>query len=95
MEAEMETVASVELEAGDVFALVGQPEDVVGEVFWKHPRLRRIKRAMDCGDGNVAFADIRDLSTQVYLQGPFKRAKVIRITNFKPTSSKDRLELPW
>ena len=92
---EMETVASAELNAGDVFALVSPPEDVVGEVFWKHPRLGRVKRVMDCGDGQIGFSEIQDMASQVYFSGQFKRAQVIRIMNFQPQKPNERLVLPW
>lgn len=91
----METVASAELNAGDVFALVDPPEDVVGEVFWKHPRLKRVKRVMDLGAGEIGFSEIQDMASQVYFGGPFKRARVIRIMNFQPQEPRERLVLPW
>lgn len=89
----MRTVASSNLRAGDVFRLVDPPEDVVGEVFWKHPSTKRVKRLRQ-KKGETVFTEIYDLATSVFLMTDFKRARVKVIANFKPQHKNERFWLP-
>ena len=87
------TVASSNLQAGDVFRLENPPEDVVGDVFWKHPGTKRIRRLQQ-KKGESIFTEIYDLATSVFLMTDFKRAKVKVLANFKPQHKNDRFLLP-
>ena len=84
----MRKVASTMLKRGDVFELVDPADDVVGEVFWKHPKSGIIRRMRQKGGKNV-FCQIQDMATSIYFQTDFKRAKIKIIGNFQPTHQSD------
>ncbi len=88
----MKNVESSKLKRGDVFQVVNQPEEVPGDVFWKHHKTGRIMRLKVKKIGNF-FNPIKDLNSLHFFQIKFPGFKVKIIATYQPQKKGDRFQL--